>query len=232
MGRPSMYPEEFRREACQLARQVIAPSARWAAGLGIPDQTLCNWLKTEDKAKPRGQDPEALSESEPAELKRLRKENAELKMDWRSCSRRRFVSPRRRTLSRFRFVSAHRTPLPSHGLGTGLLLATTGGPGRGTTTPGPAGLRYLAVLTTPIWQTPSGRSAGARGAPMEHLGSTVNSVELAPGSGANASPASWQGWTSSAYIHARSGAEAASTWLRLRTCSSATSAPAGPMSAG
>ena len=35
----------------------------------------------QDKAKARGQDPEALSESELAELKRLRKENAELKMD-------------------------------------------------------------------------------------------------------------------------------------------------------
>jgi transposase len=52
-----------------------------AAGLGIPDQTLCNWLKAEDKARARGRDAESLSESELAELKRLRKENAELKMD-------------------------------------------------------------------------------------------------------------------------------------------------------
>ena len=38
-------------------------------------------MKAEDKARARGQDPKALSESELAELKRLRKENAELKMD-------------------------------------------------------------------------------------------------------------------------------------------------------
>jgi hypothetical protein len=33
-------------------------------GTGIPEQTLCNWLKAEDKVKARGQDPQALSESE------------------------------------------------------------------------------------------------------------------------------------------------------------------------
>ena len=81
MGRPSIYPEEFRREACELARRGDRSIRQVAAGLGIPDQTLCNWLKAEDKAKARGQDPEALSETELAELKRLRKENAELKMD-------------------------------------------------------------------------------------------------------------------------------------------------------
>ena len=80
MGRPSIYPEEFRREACELARRGdLHPKV--AAVLGIPDQTLCNWLKAEDKARARGQDPESLSESELSELKRLRKENAELKMD-------------------------------------------------------------------------------------------------------------------------------------------------------
>ena len=52
-----------------------------AAGLGIPDHTLNNWVKAEERAKTRAQDPNALSESELAELKRLRKENAELKMD-------------------------------------------------------------------------------------------------------------------------------------------------------
>ena len=72
---------EFRREACELARRGDRSIRQVAAGLGIPDQTLCNWLKAEDKARVHGQDPEALSESELAELKRLRKENAELKMD-------------------------------------------------------------------------------------------------------------------------------------------------------
>jgi transposase len=52
-----------------------------AASLGIPDQTLWNWMKAEDRAKARAKDPSALSETELAELKRLRKENAELKED-------------------------------------------------------------------------------------------------------------------------------------------------------
>jgi transposase len=52
-----------------------------AAGLGIPDHTLNNWIKAEDRAKVRAADPDALTETELAELKRLRKENAELKMD-------------------------------------------------------------------------------------------------------------------------------------------------------
>jgi transposase len=81
VGRPSIYPEEFRREACELARRGDRSIRQVAAGLGIPDQTLCNWLKAEEKSKARAQDPDALTESELAELKRLRKENAELKMD-------------------------------------------------------------------------------------------------------------------------------------------------------
>jgi transposase len=70
VGRPSIYPEEFRREACELVHQGDRSIRQVAAGLGIPDQTLCNWLKAEEKAKARGQDPEALTESELAELKR------------------------------------------------------------------------------------------------------------------------------------------------------------------
>jgi transposase len=52
-----------------------------AAGLGIPDQTLHNWIKAADKSEARAADQNALSESERGELKRLRKENAELKQD-------------------------------------------------------------------------------------------------------------------------------------------------------
>ena len=81
MGRPSLYPEEFRREACELVRRGDRSMRQVAAGLGIPDHTLNNWIKAEDRAKARAVDPEALSVSELAELKRLRKENAELKID-------------------------------------------------------------------------------------------------------------------------------------------------------
>ncbi len=98
MGRLSMYPEEFRREACELARRGDRSIRQVAVGLGIPDQTLCNWLKAKDKTRARGQDPESLSESALAELKRLRKENAELKMDREILLKASgFFSPRRRT---------------------------------------------------------------------------------------------------------------------------------------
>ena len=57
MGRPSIYPEEFRREACELVRRGDRSIRQVAAGLGIPDQTLYNWVKAEDKARARGQIP-------------------------------------------------------------------------------------------------------------------------------------------------------------------------------
>ncbi len=81
MGRPHFYPEEFRREACELVRRGDRSQRQIAADLGIPDQTLNNWMKAENKAKVRAQDPNALTETELAELKRLRKENADLKTD-------------------------------------------------------------------------------------------------------------------------------------------------------
>jgi transposase len=52
-----------------------------ARSLGITDSTLHNWLKIDRENRERSGDPEALSESERAELARLRKENAELRMD-------------------------------------------------------------------------------------------------------------------------------------------------------
>ncbi len=81
MGRPYIYPEEFRREACELVRRGDRSQRQIATDLGIPDRTLNNWMKAENKAKVRAQDPNALTETELAELKRLRKENADLKTD-------------------------------------------------------------------------------------------------------------------------------------------------------
>ena len=81
VGRPHIYPEEFRREACELVRRGDRSQRQIAADLGIPDQTLNNWMKAEKRAKVRAQDPNALTETELAELKRLRKENADLKTD-------------------------------------------------------------------------------------------------------------------------------------------------------
>ena len=77
MGRPSKYPEEFRREAVALYRSSDRPRVEVARLLGISDGSLASWVKEADEAE----QPGALDPNERAELARLRKENAELKMD-------------------------------------------------------------------------------------------------------------------------------------------------------
>ena len=52
-----------------------------ARSLGISDATLSNWVVAEREERARAGDPGALDASEREELKRLRKENADLKMD-------------------------------------------------------------------------------------------------------------------------------------------------------
>ena len=81
MGRPARYPVEFRREAVELVRSSQRPVAEVARSLGIAEGTLWNWIKADREASERDADPEALSESERAELKRLRRENAQQRMD-------------------------------------------------------------------------------------------------------------------------------------------------------
>ena len=81
MGRPAKYPEEFRRDAVELVRTSGRSIIDVATSLGITDSTLHNWLKADREARERANDPEALTESERAELARLRKENIELRTD-------------------------------------------------------------------------------------------------------------------------------------------------------
>jgi transposase len=73
------YPEEFRREAIRLAQMGDKPQRRLARDLGISDVTLRNWLKEAKAAK--GERPGGLSADERDELRRLRDENAMLRME-------------------------------------------------------------------------------------------------------------------------------------------------------
>jgi transposase len=73
------YPEEFRREAIRLAQLGDKPQRKLAKDLGVSDVTLRNWLK-EAKAQ-RGERPGGLSQDEREELRRLRDENATLRME-------------------------------------------------------------------------------------------------------------------------------------------------------
>ena len=71
------YPEEFRREAVELYRSSGRPRCRVAESLGISDGSLAAWVaEFEDR-----DGPDALDEDERAELKRLRKELAEVKQE-------------------------------------------------------------------------------------------------------------------------------------------------------
>ncbi len=66
-------------------------------------------MKAESRAKVRAKDPNALTESELAELKRLRKEHADLKTDreilYKAAA---ILRQGDGPLSRYRFVSPHR----------------------------------------------------------------------------------------------------------------------------
>ena len=89
MPRPSKYPEEFRRDAVEL---VLASPQRTVAEiakeLGLNRETLRQWVKAERDARAagggrRGRPAESgqLSGDEREELKRLRKQVAELQLE-------------------------------------------------------------------------------------------------------------------------------------------------------
>ena len=81
MGRPAKYPTEFRREAIALVKSSGRPAAEVARSLEIAEGTLWNWVKLDREATERSADPDALSESERAELKRLRRKTAQQEID-------------------------------------------------------------------------------------------------------------------------------------------------------
>ena len=72
------YPAEFRERAVELARLREKPIKQLASDLGIPDQTLHNWLKQADIDAGRR---EGLTTEERAELVRLRRRNRLLEME-------------------------------------------------------------------------------------------------------------------------------------------------------
>ena len=73
MGRK--FDDEFRREAVNLVLGGVS-AARASADLGVSQTTLSKWV-----AAARASQEEPVSETEHEELKRLRKENAQLRME-------------------------------------------------------------------------------------------------------------------------------------------------------
>jgi transposase len=72
------FDAEFREGAVRLVHETGKPIAQIARDLGINEGTLGNWV-ARDRAGRDGTD--GLSRDDLAELKRLRAENAELRME-------------------------------------------------------------------------------------------------------------------------------------------------------
>jgi transposase len=72
------FDQDFREGAVRLVRETGKPIAVVARELGIHDGTLGNWVNVDRRRSGAGNG--ALGEGERAELARLRKENAELRM--------------------------------------------------------------------------------------------------------------------------------------------------------
>lgn len=72
------YDEDFKQGAVALVVETGKPIAQVARELGVNEGTLGNWCARARRDREDGQAP--LSESERAELARLRKENTELRM--------------------------------------------------------------------------------------------------------------------------------------------------------
>jgi transposase len=109
VGRPSKYPPEFRREAVELVKTSERPRVEIARSLGISDNTLANWIAADREVQARSDDPNGLSETEREELRRLRKENIELRTDRKILRKAAAYFARGdAAVSRFRFVHDHR----------------------------------------------------------------------------------------------------------------------------
>ncbi len=80
LGRPAKYAPEFRDAAVETVRESGRPIAEVARELGVNEGTLGNWISRDRKARGEAREPET-TESERAELARLRRENAQLRME-------------------------------------------------------------------------------------------------------------------------------------------------------
>jgi transposase len=77
MARPKRYPEELIARGVRIALESDRPIAHIAADLGIGSETLRKRVRQAEADS--GARPELLSSSEREEIRRLRKENYELR---------------------------------------------------------------------------------------------------------------------------------------------------------
>jgi transposase len=83
--RPSKYPEQFRRDAVELARSSRRSLREIGRELGVNHETLRNWVNAAKRAEQAAAGPqpavEEVSADEREELRRLRKKVAELELE-------------------------------------------------------------------------------------------------------------------------------------------------------
>jgi transposase len=72
------YDREFREGAVRIVEETGKPIAQVARDLGVNEGTLGNWVQ---RAREAGGGSSSLSKADYEELKRLRAENAELRME-------------------------------------------------------------------------------------------------------------------------------------------------------
>jgi len=72
------FEQDFKEGAVRLVWETGKPMAQVARELGIHEATLGHWVNADRRR--RGEDRRGLGEDERAELVRLRRENAELRM--------------------------------------------------------------------------------------------------------------------------------------------------------
>ena len=77
MARPRKYSDELRERAVRLVFESKRPIAHVAQDLGVHKESLRNWVRQAEADS--GHRRDLLSSEEREELKRLRRENSELK---------------------------------------------------------------------------------------------------------------------------------------------------------
>jgi transposase len=80
LGRRSKYSSEFRHDAVELVRNSEDSMRRIATDLGVSQETLRGWVNQDRIDRGEGK-PGELTTAEKQELVRLRRENAQLRME-------------------------------------------------------------------------------------------------------------------------------------------------------
>jgi transposase len=80
-GKRRKYTPEFREQAARLVIETGRPVAHVAAEIGVGEQLLGRWVRLRRQAASAGDTGAVVDADERAELERLRRENAELRLD-------------------------------------------------------------------------------------------------------------------------------------------------------